>query len=199
MDIRLGIDLDNTIVCYDELFARLAAERSWVPPEVPRDKQAIRDYLRGQDRERQWTELQGLAYGRRMQEATVFPGLERFVRACEQRRIDFWIISHRTRLPCLGEPFDLHQAALDWLRDRRLLPGNDPTRIYLELSREAKISRIRDLRCNCFIDDLAEVLDDPQFPENVRRILFDPRRQHPAGGSFEPARSWPEIGRMLGI
>ena len=42
----IGIDFDNTIVCYDDVFARVAVELGLVPPKVATSKTAIRDHLR---------------------------------------------------------------------------------------------------------------------------------------------------------
>jgi hypothetical protein len=42
----IGIDFDNTIVCYDEVFGRVAVEQGLVPPHAATSKTAIRDHLR---------------------------------------------------------------------------------------------------------------------------------------------------------
>jgi hypothetical protein len=67
------------------------------------------------------------------------------------------------------------------------------------VTRAAKIQRIRELRCDVFIDDLPELLLDPQFPAQTRRILFAPQ----GSGMKAPltnviiAQSWAEITRLL--
>src|SRR5207244_522866 len=72
---RIGLDLDNTLVCYDAVFSRLAVERGFIDPGAPVSKLAVRELLRGSGREDAWTELQGAAYGARMCEAEPFPGV----------------------------------------------------------------------------------------------------------------------------
>src|SRR5688572_21509111 len=116
--MRLGIDLDNTIISYDALFTQLATERDLVPPHIAPNKQSIRDYLRAEDQEDRWTELQGIAYGSRIEEAVPFPGVQDFFRRCARKNVDWWIISHRSPRPYLGEPVDLHEAARTWLLKR---------------------------------------------------------------------------------
>ena len=72
--MRIGIDFDNTIVCYDEIFHRLAVERGLIGPDAPRGKSMVRDALRRSGREAEWTRLQGEAYGPRIGEAEVEVG-----------------------------------------------------------------------------------------------------------------------------
>ena len=45
-NLRVGIDFDNTIVCYDEIFHRVALERELIPRDTPKNKESVRDYLR---------------------------------------------------------------------------------------------------------------------------------------------------------
>ena len=74
----IGLDFDNTIVSYDELFHRVALEQRLVPVETPVTKLAVRDWLRQAGREDRWTEMQGYVYGARMDEASAYPGLVEF-------------------------------------------------------------------------------------------------------------------------
>ena len=100
--MRIGIDFDNTIVCYDGLFHRLARERNLIGPDVRPLKGEVRDYLRRIGREDAWTELQGYAYGCRLVEAEPFPGAREFLARCRQQGIECLIISHKTRRPFAG-------------------------------------------------------------------------------------------------
>src|ERR1700730_10175386 len=79
---HVGIDFDNTIVCYDALFHRLACERSLIPRDLAANKTAVRDYLRTVSKENEWTALQGIAYGERMAEAAPFTEAFDFIRKC---------------------------------------------------------------------------------------------------------------------
>jgi hypothetical protein len=55
----LGLDFDNTLVCYDGAFHQVARERDLVPADLPIVKEQVRDHLRAEGREDDWTELQG--------------------------------------------------------------------------------------------------------------------------------------------
>ena len=71
----LGLDFDNTLVRYDKLFHQLALEKNLIEQIVPANKTAIRDYLREQGKEEQFTLLQGEVYGPRILEAEPAEGI----------------------------------------------------------------------------------------------------------------------------
>lgn len=184
----LGIDFDNTIVCYDDLFHALAFERHLIPADLPRTKQSVRDYLRQVGQEPAWTELQGFAYGPDMHRATAFPGVLDFFARCRSKGLEVSIISHKTQFPIIGPRHDLHKAATNWLIANGLF---DAEHVYFELTKTAKLERIAQTRCTDFIDDLPEFLAEPAFPAGVRKILFDPN------GVSDGVRSWAELKEML--
>ncbi|MFM7207023.1 MAG: haloacid dehalogenase-like hydrolase [Planctomycetaceae bacterium] len=197
----IGVDFDNTIVRYDDVFGRVALDLGLVPPEAATSKTAVRDHLRSIGQEDRWTELQGIIYGPRMMDAELFPGVAEFFARCRAARTPVAIVSHRTRFPYLGERHDLHAAARDFLArhafhdaERIGLPEN---RVFFEETKEAKLARIAAVGCTTFIDDLPELLADPRFPNDVRRILFDPGRLHEPPAGVEAVASWADVERLL--
>lgn len=199
--MRIGVDFDNTIVCYDELFRKVSLERGLVPWDTPASKGAVRDHLRRTGREDPWTELQGYVYGARMSEARPFPGAIEFLLHCRRAGVPVWIISHRTRYPYLGEPRDLHHAARQWMElygfgapDGIALA---PEHVCLELTKQDKLARIAEVGCTHFIDDLPEFLEEAAFPPGVEKILFDPGGLYPTCRAARPLASWEAIGQLL--
>ena len=193
----IGIDFDNTIVCYDALFHRVAVEQGLIPPELPATKGQVRDYLRQCGKEDAWTTMQGYVYGDRMPDAYPFPGVIDFFLQCKQRNIQTCIISHKTRHPFRGTQYDLHQAAQNWLEqhgfyDPKCL-GLTSAQVYFELTKQEKLQRIATLGCTHFIDDLPEFLGETDFPANVKRILFDPNGNYPTEHRFVRVSSWTEV------
>ncbi len=197
----IGVDFDNTIVCYDALFHRVARERGLVPADLPVNKSDVRNHLRRIGQEDAWTEMQGDVYGARMAEAAPYPGVIEFFLACRRAGIPTRIISHKTRQPFLGGRHDLHQAALQWLEQHGFFDpakiGLSRSQVFLELTKEAKIQRIAQCGCTTFIDDLPELLGQPAFP-GIERILFDPNDLYAAEKRFLRARSWQEARERIG-
>jgi hypothetical protein len=192
--IHIGIDFDNTIVSYDALFHRLATEQGLIPPALAPNKTAVRDYLRSIGQEAQWTALQGIAYGERMDGAAAFPGVFDFIRACLRDGARLSIISHRTQRPIVGEPVDLHAAARAWLDRNGVNDLVGPTNIHFELTRKEKVARLREAGCHYFIDDLPEFLSEFDFPPGVERVLFDPAGAHESDERWRKVSAWKDFG-----
>ena len=175
--LRLGLDFDNTIVCYDTAIAMLAEELFDLPPEVPRTKLGLRDHLRREGREPEWTAFQGELYGPGMRYAQPFEGAIETMLLLVDQGYELVILSHRFRRPYAGPSYYLHAAALGWVADRLQSTGlfaeGSGSVNFLE-TRQEKVARIAELGCHAFLDDLPEVLASPDFPHDSVPILFDP-------------------------
>ena len=199
--MRIGIDFDNTLVCYDQLFWTLARDRGVVDESVPRRKDAVRDHLRTTGLESVWTTMQGEAYGPRILEATPFHGVCDAMKEFRRRDWTVFVVSHKTRVPIAGPKFDLHAAARSWLKGQGLLNPEHTVlsseRVYLELTKQDKLQRIAEIGCDCFIDDLPELLNDASFPSHVQRILFDPHRQFESLSGIRLLHDWDDVIPLL--
>ena len=191
--MRVGVDFDNTIVCYDEAIAVLAEKMFDLPTEVSRTKLGIRDYLRCTGQEEAWTRFQGELYGPGMAYASPFPEVVSTLRDLEQAGHQFVVISHRTRFPYLGERYDLHQFANDWLQAHlsRVLSS-----VAFHETKSDKISDIGRVGCDFFLDDLPEILSDSQFPQSTRGILFSPTGERGVWPGASIA-SWVELKSVV--
>jgi hypothetical protein len=197
-----GVDFDNTIVCYDELFHQVARERGLIPPSVPATKGEVRRHLEGRGKGDAWTELQGYVYGARMAQAPPFPGALEFFRGGARTGLSLAIISHKTRYPARGPRYDLHLAARRWLEAHGFFDPEEiglPTdRVFFELSQREKLARIAAEDCACFIDDLPQLLLSRDFPTSVStRILFDPHDLYAGEDGLCHTTSWAEIGQLI--
>jgi Phosphotransferase enzyme family len=201
--MRVGIDFDNTIVNYDDIFVTSAKTRGWVPVDFHGTKRELRDTVRLlPDGEIKWQMLQGEVYGARMAEAKPFPGVTEFFRAARERRLELFIVSHKTRhSPYDPHRTDLRQAALRWLEAQGFLDhagfGLPHDRVFFEDTRDDKIARIKSVGCQVFVDDLEEVFVHPAFPADVDRVLFASAKGHDPGDQVVACGSWEEISRHV--
>jgi hypothetical protein len=186
----LGVDFDNTIVRYDELFYSVAIERGLIPATLPALKNEVRDFLRREGRERDWTELQGHVYGPHMAGALPFPGVLNFFTHAVRKRLPIHIISHKTRTAVIGG-YDLQQTAREWLAAQGFFDphriGLPPEHVHFAETRQEKIQFIRQISCTHFIDDLEETFLEPTFPQHIVQILF---------GHHEAPRNLPSVNPM---
>lgn len=199
----VGVDLDNTIISYDDLIHRCAVEDALVSSETRRHKKTLRDLIRRhQDGEQRWVEIQAYIYGEGMVWAKPFEGVLTFLEACHRRDIATYIVSHKTQYAAFGDrQINLREHALDWLGRTGIFEaqryGLGPEHVFFESTRDAKVERIRALGCTHFVDDLEEVFVHPSFPENVERLLFDPNAEAFGNGHFRIFTSWESIQHYL--
>lgn len=199
----IGVDFDNTIVSYDDLFYKTALELRLIPPEYGITKNAVRNYFRKTGKEEKWTELQGIVYGTKMREAKPFPGVIDFFIKLKEKNIPVFIISHKTEYSKKGTRYNLHDAALNWLEFYGFFNANpiglDRKNVSFNGTRAEKINKIIECKCSHFIDDLPELFEEKDFPANVERLLFDPRGEHTGNDSFKQMISWNKIMDYLGL
>jgi hypothetical protein len=179
--MRIGLDFDNTIVSYDQLFHKVALEKSLISSEVPINKVAVRDHLRKAGQEDIWTEMQGYVYGARMDEASAYTGAIDALKLLKLQGHKLFIVSHKTQFPYAGEQYDLHQSSSKWIKNQLQLsdfPLIDHVDVFFNATKAEKIQKIEQLECDIFLDDLPEILLAEQFPEKTKRCLFDPEGHH---------------------
>ena len=193
----LGVDFDNTIVRYDDLFHRVALDRGLIPATVPARKKEVRDFLRDRGKESAWTELQGCVYGPYMAGAQPFPGVLEFFTHAVRRRLPLHIISHKTRTAVSGPTYDLQQTAREWLAAQGFFDparvGFSPEHVHFGETRSEKIHLIRQTGCTHFIDDLEETFMESDFPKHIVQILFG-RHEAPQNlDAVKPLADWSQI------
>ncbi len=193
--MRVGIDLDNTLICYDQAFLRVGKEEGLLPASFVGNKAAVKRALLAERPDGYlWESLQGLVYGRRIDAAMLFDGVAGFLGMCRDQAEIVAVVSHKTER-AHHDPHltDLRVAALKWMEENRFFDvaglGLHRGNVYFEGTRDEKVRRIGALGCDLFVDDLADVLAHVEMPSDCRKILFggDPQNQ------FEQYASWREV------
>jgi hypothetical protein len=197
----IGVDFDNTLICYDAAFHRSALEAGLIGPGVPASKRAVRDAVRlGPGGDLAWQRLQHLVYGPGIGRSRPAPGALAFLERCRALGIPLYLISHKTEHASLDPGgASLRAAALDWLETEGFFRAAlVRERVRFGSSRAEKLEHIRAAGCSHFIDDLEEVFREPGFPGGTRGILYAPDR---AALDDLPgvalARSWAEVAQRV--
>jgi thiamine kinase-like enzyme len=182
--MRIGIDFDNTIVKYDNLFKEVAITEGFIKESWNGNgKTVLRNHLRRQpDGETTWMKLQGLVYGKHMLGAEMMQGVANFFLSCNIRDHKIFIVSHKTEYGHFDpEKISLRREALKWMKTKYFFDpqyfGLDMENVFFADTREEKVNIISHLNCAWFIDDLPEVFEEKLFPPETKKILF---------GSYKP-------------
>ena len=174
--INIGFDFDNTIISYDNLFYELAKDIITLPSEIKKDKNSIRNFFLQSNQEVQFTILQGLVYGKEIMRATPTKNFLLILeKLCKLQNVKIFIVSHKTKYPYKGEKINLRSAATNWIENNLKIDGKlciNPNNIFYESTIEEKIDRIKQLKCNLFIDDLPSVIF--KLKKGTTPILYDP-------------------------
>lgn len=201
--MRIGLDFDNTIIRYDEVFRQTALQRGLLAPGFPGSKQQVRDAIRCQlDGELKWQALQGYVYGKGIEGATLFPGVSDFLRRARTLGDTVLIVSHKTEHGHFDpDKTNLRAAAMRWMEEQGFFTERGfsmtPGHVHFASSRSEKLSRIAELECDIFVDDLEEVLTDEAFPGCVRRILFSDHAEMKDDVPYHVCRDWRSIEEVV--
>tara|TARA_Y100000031_G_scaffold156293_1_gene210291 strand:+ start:969 stop:1568 length:600 start_codon:yes stop_codon:yes gene_type:complete len=195
----LGLDFDNTLIRYDELFHQLAFERGLITQELPKVKNTVRDYLRYVGKEDEWTQIQGEVYGKRIREAIPFEGMQETLKKISALDVKMFLVSHKTKTPYMGSQYNLHYAAIGWLREHSFFDatglGWHESQVFFELTKEEKVQRIIQLGCTHYIDDLPEILI--MLPDTINKILFTPHPVDTIPEEWYPLEEWSFLPKLL--
>src|SRR5580700_7135985 len=96
----IGIDLDNTIACYDDGFLALAREMELVPRHFRGGKKTVRDAVRAGAGEAAWQQLQARLYGREIWRARLADGIDGLLERARRCAVEVAVISHKTQFSC---------------------------------------------------------------------------------------------------
>lgn len=113
----IGIDLDNTLIDYEEVFRAFARDSGLIAPGFTGGKEYIREVARATpDGDIAWQRLQGAVYSRGIRQAVMFDGADAFLRQARDRGFETVIVSHKTEFGHFDpDRINLRRAALEWL------------------------------------------------------------------------------------
>ena len=175
----IGVDLDNTIIEYNDTIYKTAIGLGLIPSNIEKSKNIIRDHIRNlPNGEIEWQKIQAIVYGPRIVDAKLIDEVKTFFWLCKKNKILVYIISHKTQYSNLYKSgTNLRESALMWMDKNDLFNskyGLTRDMVYFESTKDEKINRIISLGCTHFIDDMEEVFSSAAFPRNVEKILYNP-------------------------
>ena len=202
--MNIGIDFDNTIAQYVTSFGEVAMEEGIIDENWEgKGKTELRDYLRRQlDGEKTWMKLQGRVYGKYMHRAEMLPGVSNFLMSCKRRNHNLFIVSHKTEYGHFDPGrISLRQEALKWMEAKQFFDQNyfgiARENVFFADTREEKVRKISQLKCDWFIDDLPEVFGEKNFPQKTKKILFAKFDGNKIDNDISPIDNWSDISDVV--
>ena len=191
--MKIGFDLDNTLINYDRAFCHAASARGLIPTDFTGGKQAMRDHIRSlENGEQCWQALQGIVYGQGITKAELFAGALDCISACANAGHTLFIISHKTEFGHYDETkTNLREAAMGFLERSGLLALIPRENISFHATREEKIAKIREISPDIFIDDLPEIPEEgtSDAVTNQKNIMIPTSRRRPTQYATTPANN----------
>lgn len=169
----VGLDFDNTIICYDDVFYKIALKKKLININVSKNKEDVKKFIIKNSSEKVWTKLQGDVYGSKIHIAKPHRKVKTTIKNLVKKGYLVYIISHKTKYPYVGRKIDLHKSALNWLKKNKFISSKLILKknIFFLGTINQKIKKIQTLKCDYFIDDLQKILD--LLPQEIHKIHFN--------------------------
>ena len=194
--MRIGVDLDNTLICYEQVFLACSRHMGLVP-EKWEGKEFLRKHS-GSDES--WKRLQGQVYGAWSDQATLYSGVYRFLWRCCKRGILVEIVSHKSNYGHYDQKrTPLRKVAIEFLNRAGIYSCGAKSlidKVIFCSSRDEKLKYICERGFDWFIDDLPEIADSDVFQKNTKSIGFNPSGDIRFTKSIN-STSWFEIENLL--
>ena len=118
--MKIGIDLDNTIINYDKAFSVASVE---VLNKKSINKKSLKKNLNSKKNgSKKWMRIQGLVYGRHIKYAEIYNGFLNFLIRSHFNKTDLYIVSHKTQYGHFDETkTNLRDSAEKFLVSKNIL------------------------------------------------------------------------------
>ena len=196
----IGLDFDNTIACYNDVFSSEAKLQGLVSDDWQGDKNELKLFLYSQEGgQTLWQKMQGQVYGPSMQKATLFPGLARFLFRCKLNGHKIFIVSHKTKYGHFDKTKTLlRDASLKWMDNQGFFEddifGINKENVFFANTQSEKVLKIKSLNLDFFVDDLETIFLHNDFPK-IKKILFN--KSSESHSDIEFFNNWASIEKYL--
>ncbi len=167
MRIKIGIDLDNTIINYQNSFKKFLKEKNIFQKSLNKDKTKF--LANNNSKIKNWTQAQEEIYGFYLNVAKPFKYFKDFEKFAIKNKIKLYIISHKTKYSQFSKKYNLQYESNRWIKNN--INKNKYSVFYLSTLNK-KIKKIEEIKPDYFIDDLIKILKHKNFPKKVKKIYF---------------------------
>jgi hypothetical protein len=175
--MRIGLDLDHTIISYNDSY-KYILETLKIETECL-TKAEIKKFFEKPNRSGvSWLDFQQCLYTLGLKKALPQPGVLDILSKARHLEHELFIVSHKTNthFPLNDKLLNLREEAMRWLLITRIYPELvNKEDIYFVNDGTEKLTKIKDLSLDVFIDDLPEIIFSRDFPARTIGYLFGSR------------------------
>jgi hypothetical protein len=165
--LKIGIDLDNTIINYQNSFKKYLREKKIYLKKI--NKKKIKYISNNNSKIKNWTEAQEEIYGKYILYAKPFEYFREFEKFALKKKIKLFIVSHKTKYSQFSKKYNLHTQSSKWIQNNIF---KKKYKIFYVNTVNEKVRKIAKLSPHFFIDDLIEIFNNKNFPKKVKKIYF---------------------------
>jgi uncharacterized HAD superfamily protein len=177
INLKIGIDLDNTIIDYSNSLKKLLQEEYKI--ELKNEtihKSLIKKHIIEKYSDREWTKAQGLLYSKYLDYANPYPGCLDALKKLSIKGSELYIISHKTRYPFIGGKTNLILLAKKWINTNLVHENGvnlfEEANILFNESIHEKVESIISHDLDIFIDDkVPSEFETENFLKSVQSLL----------------------------
>jgi hypothetical protein len=194
--MKIGIDIDNTILNYSDAFTLAARNLKGLEKIEALAKTEVKSLVIHSHGEEAWTALQGHVYSSVPLGVKIFEGFEPALNSLLVNGHTVAYMSHKSGNPISGPPVNLREPVTNFLLSKKLLGHTmrGLTLSYFETKKE-KIEAVNAEHFDYFIDDLVDIvtaIDTKRAPIHFGCDCRTAAKRNHFG--FE---NWPSISRFL--
>lgn len=167
IQLKIGIDLDNTIINYQNSFKKFLKEKNINFRII--NKKKIKFISNNSSKIKSWTQAQEEIYGKYIVFARPFKFFKDFEKFALKNNIKLFIVSHKTKYSQFSKKYNLHSQSNKWLKKNI---SKEIYKIYYVNTVNQKVKKIANLNLDYFIDDLIKIFNHKNFPKKVKKIHF---------------------------
>jgi hypothetical protein len=186
--LKIGIDLDNTIINYQNSFKKFLKEKNINFKLISKKK--IKNISNNNSKIKNWTQAQEEIYGKYIVFAKPFKYFKNFEKFALKNKIKLFIVSHKTKFSQFSKKYNLHTQSNKWLKNNI---SKEIYKIYYVKTVSQKIKKITNLNPDYFIDDLIEIFNHKNFPKKVKKIHFSKIKVN----NFNTFSNWDKIKKYI--
>ena len=198
--MKIGLDLDNTIIDYSNSFLFHAKKMRLISKDCLFKKKELKEFVIKQNGENIWQKLQGIVYGKGLEQANLFPGAYRFLWRARQHNYKIYIVSHKTLYGHYDQSkTNLREKANLFLKKNKLaglIKNNIIEEVFFCDNQNLKINKIKKLNLDIFVDDLTDIIAKLDFLTYQKKILFDPLDEYKYN-NYKRIKSFEQLSELI--